>query len=121
LTCASHAGKLPVIVPAKEPVRLDGARRGGLPRADPPAGVRCWERLALLAASHAVFFLGYGALNRALPAAGAHDLTTAWDAALPFVPEFVGPFALAYLFVGLPALVVRSRRRHSQGEQHAGR
>lgn len=74
-----------------------------------PAAPSPWERGLWAAFVYALFFLGYGLINRAIPLHACWDLTTAWDRATPFVPAFVWPFYLAYPLIGLPALALPSR------------
>ncbi len=68
------------------------------------------ERGATAAGVYALFFLGYGLVNRWIPLQGCRDLSTSLDRALPFVPDMVLPFVLAYPMLGLPALLLSCRR-----------
>jgi len=59
---------------------------------------------------YAVFFGGYGIVNRHLPLLDCRDLGTAFDHVLPFVPGFIWPFNLTYPLLLAPAVVLRTRR-----------
>lgn len=77
--------------------------------------LRLYERLAASAWVYVLYFGGYGLINRRLRVEDCLDLTLTLDQHIPFVPEFVAPFYLAYLIVLVPALVIRKRQllRHA--------
>lgn len=68
------------------------------------------ERGAVATVVYVLFFVGYGLVNRWIPLAACRDLSTSLDRALPFVPEMVLPFVVAYPMLGLPALLLSRRR-----------
>jgi membrane-associated phospholipid phosphatase len=82
--------------------RFDPAHASSCPRVA--------ERLCFAAGIYAVFFVGYNLVNRLVPMAACRDLTSSWDRLVPFVPGFVWPFLLAYPLIGLPALLLPTRR-----------
>jgi membrane-associated phospholipid phosphatase len=68
------------------------------------------ERGVIVVGVYALFFLGYGVVNRWIPMTGCRDLSTSLDRALPFVPEMILPFVMAYPMLGLPALLLSHKR-----------
>lgn len=74
------------------------------------APVRMWQRLACCLGVYSFFLGGYAILNRSIPASTCWDFTTALDRDIPFVPEFIWPFHLAYVAVLVPSLLVPDRR-----------
>lgn len=67
------------------------------------------ERSAFGAGICVLFLLCYGIPNRLISLSACRDLTTSMDAGIPFVPEFVYLFYLAYLLVFMPVILVRER------------
>ena len=70
---------------------------------------RLWERGAWLLVVYSVFFGIYGAVNQWIPAENGFDLTLGLDHQIPFVPEAVYPFWLAYVIIPAPAVLFRTR------------
>jgi membrane-associated phospholipid phosphatase len=80
-----------------------------------PRPLHWYERLGSAALVYALYFGGYGLVNRGLALDHCTDLTLPFDRFVPFVPAWVVPFYLAYLLVLLPALLVTTRHlmRHA--------
>ncbi|HUT52979.1 MAG TPA: phosphatase PAP2 family protein [bacterium] len=68
------------------------------------------ERGVFIAGVYALFFACYLLANRVISVGHCFDFTTRLDGSIPFIPEFIYPFYLAYVLILLPGLLVRDRR-----------